>query len=983
MNFMTRYLWLMVWVVVAPQYLQAQNWQNPYQERFNRQFAAKNYEQAEIDFKNGKPVKVLVLNEFTKPLDAPLAQLVDVEQVFVQISRSDSVKMAALFDELSRLPKLKYLSISGNIIKPGDTLKIPANVAKLKGLEGLSLKMIGSLDLSAVWPVLPNFKQLAALDIELPSKQMGLPLALGECKNLKSLKISSFEGQLPDGLAELKTLEYITLQGKYYENKVQPLLTYPKTLSEFASLKGLEISNFRFNGADFKGLSDSLQHLSVNSCTLSEPDELINALNRCQRLESFYLRMSTLPSFSAAIKIAFPNLKELIFWNLSEDSLRKNPLSSMPDFSKSIGLKVLQLERVLGEDLPKGIERMTELETLNLAENRLTQLPDLGKLTKLRNLIVNNNQLKELPNDIGKALKLRILNVENNQLAELPSGLVNAVELEMAFLADNNLIRLPAEFSKCKKLKELNARGNKLTELPKNIGSWVSLQNLQLNNNELTELPNSIGQLKRLRALDVSHNPFSKLPETLGDCDSLEMLMLSNCRLEALPHSLGKLQHLTFLNLADADAVYFNRNINSRALDQVPAKNHNQLRSLPASLANCRKLVNLDLSRNKYWEEKDLWLVIQQLRMPQGTVNLTECNLSAVPMTGWLDTQIQSLHLVKNELKQFPTEWYKAKGIKSIVLFRNKLTPPSMNQEFRSFEERLLLGDEMGVELPKPFPKTKEMARAYLNQAGKKVNMGDIPRFVEYMKEVQRIDSTEGKYAVELWSRFYFHTHQYRRAIDSMNVVIERYFKYDKELQKSLGQQTQRGLPVALYIDLRGQSKWKLGDSLGAIKDYELLVNDYKLFAPNLWGRLGVWYKSYSPTTGKSGAAFDKALNMYEAVRNPPPMVQLSAAEVYLMNEQPDKAYEYLFGLDRTKFRSEENRLADYLLLAAQVAQKQASEEEVETFEKRLKTEKIKIQGWSYQLFEEALESLDYPTEQKALIRRLTASLKAQSVLVD
>lgn len=897
MDSMTRCLWLLLWVVVAPQHLQAQNWQNPYQERFNRQYAAKSYEQAETDLKNGKPVTMLFLNDYAKPLGAPLAQFVDVEQVFVHISRSDSVRLVAFFEELSRLPKLKYLNIGGYFDKSGNILKIPANVEKLKGLEGLSLKMGGGINASAVWTALPTFKHLVALDLELPSKQMDLPVALRACTNLKSLAISSFEGNVPEWLSELKAIEYITLQRKYNDGR-QPL-TNLKSLSEFSSLKGLEISNFRLKGTDFIGLSESLQSIVFYYCKIIEPDELIVALNRCKRLELFRLQGVILPSFSPTATLELPNLKELSLSELYEDSLRKKPLAGVPDFAASTQLKVLQLERVLGGSLPKGIDRMTELETLNLAENRLTQLPELGKLTKLRYLIVNNNQLKELPKEIGKAVKLRMLNVENNQLTELPSGLVNAVELEMAFLADNNLIRLPTEFSKCKKLKELNARGNQLTELPKNIGSWVSLQNLQLNNNELTELPNSIGQLKRLRALDVSHNPLTQLPESLGDCDSLSMLTLSNCRLETLPNSLGKLQHLNFLNLADADVLYFNRNINSRTLDQVPAKNHNQLRSLPASLANCRKLVSLDLSRNKYWDEKALWPVIQQLRMPKGTVNLTECNLSAIPMTGWLDTQIQNLQLVKNELTQFPTDWYKAKGINTIVLFGNKLTPPAMNQEFRSFEERLLLGDEMGIDVPKPFPKTKEMARAYLNQAGKKVNTGDIPRFVEYMKEVQRIDSTEGKYAIELWSRFYFHTHQYRRAIDSINVVVERYFKYEKELQKSLGQQQQRGLPVALYIDLRGQSKWKLGDSLGAIKDYELLVNDYKLFAPNLWGRLGVWYKRYRPTAGKSGAAFDKALNMYEAVRNPPPMVQLSAAEVYLMNEQPDKAYEYLFGLDR------------------------------------------------------------------------------------
>ncbi len=976
-----RYALLLLWTVVATQRLQAQNGQNPYQERFNRQYAAKSYEQAETDLKNGKSVTMLFLNDYAKPLGAPLAQFVDVEQVFVHISRSDSVRLVAFFEELSRLPKLKYLNIGGYFDKSGNILKIPANVEKLKGLEGLSLKMGGGINASAVWTALPTFKHLVALDLELPSKQMDLPVALRACTNLKSLAISSFEGNVPEWFSELKAIEYITLQRKYNDGR-QPL-TNLKSLSEFSSLKGLEISNFRLKGTDFIGLSESLQSIVFYYCKIIEPDELIVALNRCKRLELFRLQGVILPSFSPTATLELPNLKELSLSELYEDSLRKKPLAGVPDFAASTQLKVLHLGRVLGESLPKGIEQMTELETLNLAGNRLTQLPDLGRMTKLRFLTVNNNQLKELPDDIGKAQKLKTLNATNNQLSELPPGLFNAPELEFVFLANNQLRKISGDLSKLKKLKDLNVVGNQLTELTKNIGSCGSLQNLQLSNNELAALPNTIGQLKSLKSLDVSHNPLTQLPETLGDCDSLERLMLSNCRLETLPNSLGKLQHLNFLNLADVDVVYVNRSPMEEKTDQRPAKNHNQLRSLPASLANCRKLVNLDLSRNKYWEEKDLWPVIQQLRMPQGTVNLTDCNLSAVPMTGWLDTQIQGLQLVKNELTQFPTDWYKAKGIKFIVLFGNKLTPPAMNQEFRSFEERLLLGDEMGIDVPKPFPKTKEMARAYLNQAGKKVNTGDIPRFVEYMKEVQRIDSTEGKYAIELWSRFYFHTHQYRRAIDSMNVVIERYFTYEKQRPKGTGQPQQRGLPVAMYVDLRGQSKWKLGDSLGAIKDYELLVNDYKLFAPNLWGRLGVWYRRYRPTAGKSGAAFDKAINMYEAVQNQPPMVQLSAAEVYFMNDQADKAYEYLFGLDRTKFKPEENRLGDYLLLAAQIAQKQAGEGEVETFEKRLKSEKLKIQGWSYQLFEESLDSLEYPTEQKALLRRLTASLKTQSVLVD
>ncbi|MEZ4902216.1 MAG: hypothetical protein R2822_10890 [Spirosomataceae bacterium] len=66
-------------------------------------------------------------------------------------------------------------------------------------------------------------------------------------------------------------------------------------------------------------------------------------------------------------------------------------------------------------------------------------------------------------------------------------------------------------------------------------------------------------------------------------------------------------------------------------------------------------------------------------------------------------------------------------------------------------------------------------------------------------------------------------------------------------------------------------------------------------------------------------------------------MVQLSAAEVYLMNEQPDKAFEYLYGLDQVSFKPEEKLLTEYLLLCTQIAQDKAEEAEIKRFEDKLK----------------------------------------------
>lgn len=980
MNLATRYVLPLLCFLMASQGLKAQTWQNPYQERLDR-FSGKDYEQVEIDLKKGQPVKVLFLNDYSNNWGASITQFVDVEQVIIEVSVADSVKLLTVFEQLSRLPALKYLNLNVYINGSQPIFKIPAGLNKLKNLEVLSIRIGGNVDFSTILTALPYCKNLAALRLELPETRTDFPAVLLECKSLKLLNILlPQEMNLPAWLGQIKSLEYLTLYSRFSENMMKkPVL--PDFLSGLIALKGLEITNFMIKEGAIKRLSSSLQYISIGNCILSESDELMTTLNDCKGLEYLYMRGTMLSPFSEATVSRLPNLKELILSDLYIDSLRKQPLASVPDFSQSKQLKLLDIEKILGETAPRWIEQLTNLESLKLIGNRLTKLPDLGKMVNLKYLIVPYNQLKELPNSIGKLLKLKTLNITNNQITELPEGLSNAAELQLAFLTNNQLMTLPRAFVRLKKLKELHISDNRLTELPQNLGECHELRNLLVVNNALKTLPNSIGQLKSLTNLHISHNPLTQLPENLGDCDSLEHLSAYNCRLETLPNSIGKLQRLTILNMTDAEYVPGNyRHIKGDT--RYLAKNHNQLRSLPTSLADCRQLKMLDLSQNKYWDEKALWPVIQRLHMPEGTVNLSGCNLNAIPITGWLDTQIQSLALAGNQIAQFPPDWFKARGIKTIVLNQNKLLPRSMNREYDSFEERLLLGEEMGVEVPKPFPKTKEMARAYLKWAERKVNLGDIPRFVEYMKEAQQIDSSEVRYRLELWSRFYFHTKQYRRAIDSINVFAGRYSIFDKAQSKSSSPRYLPSVPLVL-IDIRGQSKWKLGDSLGAIKDYEMLLEEKNFSDPNLWTRLAIWYKHYRPTAGKSGAAFDKAINKYEAVQNQPPLVQLSVAEVYFMNDQADKAYEYLFGLDRSTFKTEEKLLADYLLLAAQIAQKQAGEDEIETFEKRLKTQELKIKDWSYQLFEEALDSLEYPKEQKALISRLTNAMKAQSVLVD
>ena len=89
------------------------------------------------------------------------------------------------------------------------------------------------------------------------------------------------------------------------------------------------------------------------------------------------------------------------------------------------------------EDLSKLIAK---LETLLLDVNRLETLPvQIGNLTELRGIHMNNNQLGSLPDEIGNLENIVFANLSHNALSQLPSGIGNWVKLEELYLAPRYL----------------------------------------------------------------------------------------------------------------------------------------------------------------------------------------------------------------------------------------------------------------------------------------------------------------------------------------------------------------------------------------------------------------------------------------------------------------------------------------------------------------------------------------------------------------
>ncbi|MCK4613480.1 MAG: leucine-rich repeat domain-containing protein [Thermoplasmata archaeon] len=264
--------------------------------------------------------------------------------------------------------------------------------------------------------------------------------------------------------------------------------------------------------------------------------------------------------------------------------------------------------------------------------------PEIGKLTKLTRLDLDNNQLRELPPEITKLTKLTRLDLDHNQLRKLPPEIGKLTNLTTLSLYENQLTALPPEIGKLTKLTELSLFNNQLTALPPEIGKLTKLTELSLFNNQLTALPPELGKLTKLTTLRLYNNQLTALPPEIGKLTNLTKLYLAYNQLITLPPELGKLTKLTELHL-----------------------HSNQLTTLPPEIGKLTKLILLDLHNN------------QLTALPPEIGNLTNLTrlylgfnqLTALPPEIWKLTNLTRLDLDGNPLEHPPLE-IAEKGIEAI-----------------------------------------------------------------------------------------------------------------------------------------------------------------------------------------------------------------------------------------------------------------------------------------------------------------------------
>lgn len=147
-----------------------------------------------------------------------------------------------------------------------------------------------------------------------------------------------------------------------------------------------------------------------------------------------------------------------------------------------------------------------ELETLS---------PDLGKLTYLQTLDVAQNQLSELPVELSELYYLQGFYANGNRLTAFPDQLLLLPILSSMDLSENQIGSIPGEIMIMDQLTRLSMNENMLTSIPGQLYELNKLTILELGGNGLKKIPVGIDKLHELKKLDLSKNQLTAIPKGL------------------------------------------------------------------------------------------------------------------------------------------------------------------------------------------------------------------------------------------------------------------------------------------------------------------------------------------------------------------------------------------------------------------------------------------------------------------------------------
>lgn len=448
--------------------------------------------------------------------------------------------------------------------------------------------------------------------------------------------------------------------------------TLPESVGRLTALERLDLGGHQLHQLPASlGHLTRLKFLNLNPRGYKNQHKLMyygtREYHEKQKIETFYEksgRLTEAKSFMPNAWLRGLPAELAALTQLETLDLSNNRLETFPEWVGGCGaLRVLLLENMALQDVPSCVLRLQRLETLDLSHNRLRQLPGgLGTLSRLADLDLQGNGLEAVPDTIGGLVELKRLDLSHNAIPALPESIGNLGRMTELEVHHNRLETLPGGIGRLASLRRLALNRNRLRELPASLGDLAALEELYLQENQIASLPPSCGKLAKLRILHLMYNRLTALPETIGDLGALEVLFCYFNQLEALPASVGNLKALVRLE-ADENRLTALPDTLGRldALLHFHVDN-NRLTALPAHIG--KRLDSLRVSGNS--------LTVLPGTLRADTIQARANRLKAIPDE--ILTSVSSLDLTHNEVESIPAAIGRTKRLRLLKLGNNRLS---------------------------------------------------------------------------------------------------------------------------------------------------------------------------------------------------------------------------------------------------------------------------------------------------------------------
>ncbi|XP_014652760.1 PREDICTED: protein scribble homolog isoform X3 [Ceratotherium simum simum] len=328
--------------------------------------------------------------------------------------------------------------------------------------------------------------------------------------------------------------------------------------------------------------------------------------------------------------------------------------------------------------VPEEIYRYSRsLEELLLDANQLRELPKpFFRLLNLRKLGLSDNEIQRLPPEVANFMQLVELDVSRNDIPEIPESIKFCKALEIADFSGNPLSRLPEGFTQLRSLAHLALNDVSLQALPGDVGNLANLVTLELRENLLKSLPASLSFLVKLEQLDLGGNDLEVLPDTLGALPNLRELWLDRNQLSALPPELGNLRRLVCLDVSENRLEELPAELGGLVLLTDLLLSQNLLQRLPDGIGQLKQLSILKVDQNRLCEVTEAIGDCENL----SELILTENLLTALPHSLGKLSKLTNLNVDRNRLEVLPPEIGGCVALSVLSLRDNRLAvlPPEL-----------------------------------------------------------------------------------------------------------------------------------------------------------------------------------------------------------------------------------------------------------------------------------------------------------------